>query len=94
MISWLFILNNRGKGVIKLKYTQFATEPVTSELEREGGTNGKTTVEVITEEGTAHTGKHFSPISETIIFNDGESSKQIIISTFEDPSEAKSLFFT
>ncbi len=53
-------------------------------IERSGGTEGTVTVHYQTSDGTAHAGSHYTAVSGTVTFNDGERQMEVDVPILND----------
>jgi len=92
---------NTNIGLAFVAVTNSFTEPfgqnpgtVTLQVVRFNNTNGVTTVNYGTTNGTAVAGTNFVATSGTLTFNPGDSIKSIIVTTLYDPLVTGDLYFT
>ncbi len=83
----LYYLNNDAKGMFEIANTNIeVTESDTAKLmiKRIGGSKGKVSIQVNTEPGTAVNGRHYDTVDKVVIFNDGETEKEVFLPTIDN----------
>ena len=94
------ITTNPGAGVFQLDGTSLHVDEKAGIahifIERSGGTEGAVTLHYQTADGTAHAGSHYTAVSGTVTFQDGDRQMEIDVPIRQDgiPNDTQNFTFT
>lgn len=92
-VDCIYYLNNGGRGMFEIENTSYTVNekdnsitPLKVKIMRVGGSNGRAEVTVTTPPGSAVQGQYYVDVSETLVFEDGETEKYVDIKTIDNSS--------